>query len=120
MSMELIYCDKLFKVRSEIRKNTILFVLGIILVLGPPYNRIIMNYHAKTDWVAFEKSQYEYKMHIKKKVRDQVFTELKVTQETHSKVREIQYKKFKIHDFQKSRTLYRFKLYCFAFVIQIS
>ena len=48
---------------------------------------------------AFEKSKYEYKMHIKKKVRDQVFTELKVTQDTHSKVREIQYKKFKIQEY---------------------
>ena len=48
---------------------------------------------------AFEKSKYEYKMHIKKKVRDQVFTELKVTQDTHSKVREIQNKKFKIQEY---------------------
>ena len=79
----------------------------MILLLKKDFEYIKENVNEKE---ALEKSKYEYKMHIKKKFRDQLFTELKVTQETHSKIREIQYKKFKIHDFQQARSLYRFKL----------
>ena len=44
-------------------------------------------------------------MHIKKKVRDQVFIDLKELQKTHSKVKEIQYKTFKLQEYMSTPKL---------------
>ena len=48
---------------------------------------------------AKEKTKYDYKKLIKKKVREQVFLGLKLVKESHSKVREIQYSKFQIQEY---------------------
>ena len=54
---------------------------------------------------AKEKTKYEYKKLIKKKVREQVFLGLKLVKESHSKVREIQYSKFQIQEYMMTPQL---------------
>ena len=48
---------------------------------------------------AKEKTKYEYKKLIKRKVREQVFLGLKLVKESYIKVREIQYSKFQIQEY---------------------
>ena len=54
---------------------------------------------------AVEKSKFEYKTMIKKKVKLKVFENLKNVQQSHSKVREICYKTFQVQDYMSSHVL---------------
>ena len=62
--------------------------------IDEPYN--------ENNIVSMNKTQF--KMHIRKKLNQSIFNSLKVLQDTHSKVRDIKYKQFKIQPYLKNHT----------------
>ena len=55
--------------------------------------------------LAKETSKVEYKNFIKRSVREKVFQNLKKTQQTHTKVKQISYNTFKLQDYMKHHIL---------------